>query len=147
MRRTILLLTAAVMVLAFGSGAVLAASIICAGGDCVGTRAADEITGTADDDLVAGLEGNDAIRAGEGYDIIYADEGDATVIENDRSPGSEHGVDIVYGDEGNDTIDVQDLAPGSQPDEVQCGPGKRDKVTYDKGHDKVARDCEIKRVG
>jgi hypothetical protein len=56
-------------------------------------------------------------------------------------------TDVVYGDEGNDTINV--LSPGpsgpGEGDEVRCGPGKRDRVFYDRGLDAVARDCEIKR--
>ena len=74
-------------------------------------------------------------------------QGNDVVLKGGSAPGNQSSADVVYGDEGNDTIDVRDVGPGMAPDEVRCGPGKKDRVTHDKGVDTVARDCEIKKTG
>lgn len=57
--------------------------------------------------------------------------------------------DAVYGDEGNDTINVWESAPTNprDADTVYCGPGRKDRVSYNGGWDVVAKDCEKRRPG
>ena len=43
------------------------------------------------------------------------------------------GNDEIFGDEGNDRINVQE--GDNFPDTVNCGPGKKDRVFFDKGID------------
>jgi Ca2+-binding RTX toxin-like protein len=121
MRRAVLLLVVAAAVLALAGGMVWAEDKICTGtgGDCVGTREADNVSGSNSSDRVALLEGNDSITQ--------------PPVFNDN--------DTMYGDEGNDTINVEDAAG---PDTVNCGPGKRDKVFFNEDEDTISRNCEIK---
>jgi hypothetical protein len=55
MKRTVLLLVAAV--LAMSGGMALALSKNCLAGDCIGTREADTLTGSDNADQMAGMEG------------------------------------------------------------------------------------------
>lgn len=121
MRRALLLLVVAAALLAVVAGAVLAEAKTCTPGDCVGTRGADTLTGTGNSfsiNRIAGLEGNDTIT---GDDTSHT----------------------IYGDEDNDTIDVEENNFGA--DTVNCGPGTKDKVFFDKGLDTVSRNCEIRK--
>jgi Ca2+-binding RTX toxin-like protein len=141
MRRVLLLLVVAAAVLALAGGTVLSAPVGCGGGDCVGTRGADTITGSSGLDRIAGMEGNDTINGGMGPDDIYGDEGNDTISHSDASVFLAEAT--IFGDEGNDTIDVRD---GGGQDSVDCGPGKKDKVTFDQGIDIIRKNCEIKKT-
>jgi Ca2+-binding RTX toxin-like protein len=125
MRRAVLLGVVAAMVMALAAGTVLAESKTCAALECVGTREADTLTGSSDaqeQGRIAGLEGNDQI------------DGDA-------------GNDALHGDEGNDTIYVDDFDGAFGADTVNCGPGTKDKVVFDRGLDTIHKSCEIKIAG
>src|SRR5215213_1894534 len=68
MRKAIFLLTVMVALLV-GSGVALAAVISCPtgpGGECRGTRFADQITGTMGVDQIYALGGDDAVQGGDG---------------------------------------------------------------------------------
>jgi Ca2+-binding RTX toxin-like protein len=75
-------------------------------------------------------------------DEIYGDEGNDTINSGAIAIGVPDS-DVIYGDEGNDTIDVRDNDSG--PDTVNCGPGKKDKVSFDKSEDVIANNCEVKQ--
>ncbi len=126
--------------LALAGGMVLAESKTCATLDCVGTREADTMTGRDNaSDRIAGMEGDDQIDGGGG-DTLYGDEGNDTI----RDGSGALDVDIVYGDEGNDTIHVNEFN-GAAGDTVNCGPGTKDRVFFDKGADTIHKSCEIRK--
>jgi Ca2+-binding RTX toxin-like protein len=142
MRRAVLLLVVAAAVLALAGGMVWAEDKICTGtgGDCVGTREADNVSGSNSSDRVALLEGNDSITQPPVFndnDTMYGDEGNDFIHDGT----TQNDNDTIYGDEGNDTINVEDAAG---PDTVNCGPGKRDKVFFNEDEDTISRNCEIK---
>ena len=145
MRRAVLLLVVAAAVLALAGGVVLAAPAICpgGGGDCVGSRVPDTLSGTSSDDQIAAMEGDDTItepQATGDNDEIYGDEGN-DIIDDSAFANDE---DLIFGDEGNDTIDVQEQGAAGA-DTVNCGPGKRDRVFFEAGHDIINKNCEIRK--
>ncbi len=113
-------------------------------GYCWGTDGDDEVIGRNKADHIFAGYGNDVVRAGKGADYI---EGG---IDLSR------GKDVNYGGPGNDILEghqdaerhyggggddqIYDPRTGS-PDCIRCGDGY-DRVTYNKGVDKVAADCE-----
>jgi Ca2+-binding RTX toxin-like protein len=137
-------------------------------GECRGTDKNDVMHGTEgkDDmyawdgaDVMYGRGGRDSLIGGKGPDIVYgglgndylAEEGDCDLDfscgedEKHGGPGDDHIVGNLrsehhFGGLGNDLL--VDYASGRYPDVFRCGPG-RDEVTYNKGLDKVADDCEI----
>jgi len=142
-RRTTLLLATAFVgaaVLALASGTASTDTVGCDGGDCLGTRDADTILGSSAVDLIAGMEGNDSIDGQGGSDQIYGDEGNDTIRDDSGSPD----FDTIYGDEGNDTIFVAEGNGATAADTVDCGPGSKDRVSFDQGIDTIAKNCEIK---
>jgi Ca2+-binding RTX toxin-like protein len=139
-RRVVLLLVVVAAVLAMTGGVALALDKGCTGGDCLGTRDADTLTGSTNIDRIAAMEGNDAIDGGAGSDQIFGDEGNDTIVDD----GSADDFDSIFGDEGNDTLNVQE--GDVFEDNVDCGPGKKDKVFFDDGIDIIARNCEIKKT-
>ncbi|HLL39094.1 MAG TPA: hypothetical protein VK357_05425 [Rubrobacteraceae bacterium] len=141
MRRTVVLLVMVAAMLALAGGTALTDTVGCTGGDCVGTRGADTISGTSNIDRIAGMEGNDQIQGEGGSDQIYSDEGNDTIFDDSGSLD----FDTIYGDEGNDTILVAEGNGSPAGDTVDCGPGKKDKVTFDRDIDTIAKNCEIKK--
>jgi len=141
-----LLVIAALLLLALGSRVVLAAGITCTGGDCLGTRDADQVTGSTGRDRIAGMEGGDTITepaggVGDNHQI-FGDEGNDVIT--DKLGGIDN--DDIFGDEGNDTIDVdeQGTLDDIATDTVDCGPGNKDKVFADSGD--TLTHCEIKKI-
>jgi len=151
MRRAVLLLVIAGVVLAAAGGVALAVNKTCFGAtgpsgsltpDCVGTRDADTLTAGDDNDHnIAGMEGSDIITGGGFHDKIYGDEGNDSITDNEDT----FDLDLIYGDEGNDTINVQEGRTGE--DTVNCGPGAKDRVFFDQGTDTISRTCEIRNPG
>jgi Ca2+-binding RTX toxin-like protein len=143
MRRAVLLVVVvAVGVLALAGGMVLAETKTCPSFECVGTRGADTLTGNgAQQDRIAGLEGNDQIDGMGGSDTLYGDEGNDTI----RDDSGALDADTVYGDEGNDTIHVNEFNGAAAGDTINCGPGTKDRVFFDKGIDTIHKSCEIRR--
>jgi Ca2+-binding RTX toxin-like protein len=141
MRRAVLLVVVAA-VLALAGGMVLAESKTCATLDCVGTREADTMTGRdSASDRIAGMEGDDQIDGGESSDTLYGDEGNDTI----RDDSGALDVDTVYGDEGNDTIHLNEFNGAAAGDTVNCRPGTKDRVFFDKGVDTIHKSCEIRK--
>ena len=98
---------------------VLAESKTCATLDCVDTRGADTMTGRDNaSDRIAGMEGDYQIDGGGGSDTLYGDEGNGTIRDD------------------SDALDV---------DTVNCGPGTKDRVFFDKGVDTIHKSCEIRK--
>jgi Ca2+-binding RTX toxin-like protein len=137
-------------------------------GECRGTDRNDVMHGTEgkDDmyawdgaDVMYGRGGRDSLIGGKGPDVVYgglgndylAEEGDCDLDsycgedEKHGGPGADHIVGNLrsehhFGRRGDDSL--VDPDSGRYPDVFRCGPG-RDEVTYNKGLDKVAEDCEI----
>jgi hypothetical protein len=57
------------MALVVGSGAALAATIRCDGGDCRGTNLSDTLTGSAARDFMHGLADDDKLYGNGGDDV------------------------------------------------------------------------------
>jgi hypothetical protein len=133
---------------------------------CWGTPASDLIYGTGKYDLVlagSGLDkvygrgGDDDLSGGAGSDIVYGGPGDDW-LSTDCDWDYWCGEDTKYGGRGNDSLGGNlrserhfggpgndyfvDYKSSKHPDVFHCGRG-RDEVHYNKGFDKVAKDCEI----
>jgi len=120
MTRNVILTLLVMTALVLASGAVLAKTIECGGGPCVGTKRADTMTASSPADQITGRGGNDLIDSSLGDDEVRGGGGDDTIIDN--IPLSD--VDTIFGGKGNDEIDVREgAAGGDNPDFVDCGPG------------------------
>ncbi len=173
-RRAALLLSTMSLALLMAAGAAYAMDVIQCGPShatpCLGTEApdlmkgttgmdhivglddADEIHGLADADRLAGdgnftVPGDDKLFGGPGFDTLFGGAG------SDLLSGGEDGdqiladflfndgVDTVRGGPGGDTVSA---AEGAR-DLIDCGRGRRDRVTFDAGLDRI-KDCEIKEA-
>ena len=135
-RKTIATLAVVVVALLLASGVVLARSITCPGGVCLGTKRADTITGTVGTDEINGRGGGDTIDGGNGSDTIAGGGGNDTITDIGVVPD----IDRVSGGKGNDIIDVREGDPGDAPDQVDCGPGT-DTIFFDATDTRA--NCEI----
>jgi Ca2+-binding RTX toxin-like protein len=128
-----------------------------AGGDIAGD---DVVYGGKGDDILYGdqgfdhtVDGQDQLFGGHGDDQIYG-AGEADLIK--AGPGKDtidaredafaggpwvFGVDRVKGGDENDDIDVSENTPYA--DHVDCGDGRHDHVTFNRGLDTI-RHCEMK---
>jgi Ca2+-binding RTX toxin-like protein len=95
-----------------------------------GGRGNDRLTGGSGDDRVNGSSGNDRLAGSSGEDDLNGSHGNDTI-----TPGT--GRDIARGGDGNDRISARDNAR----DRIDCGSGRRDRVTADRA-DQVSRNCE-----
>lgn len=145
MRRTIVLLCSLALAVVVASGVALAATTIpiqCDGGlFCEGTRKADTINGSTFDDFITADRGADTLFGDEGIDVLLGEEGNDTIDARDNTLPATllHPRENVDGGAGNDTIYADD----GIRDEIKCGSGKRDVVTYDyKDFFWDASDCE-----
>ena len=111
----------------------------------------DEIHGSDGKDELDGHYGNDTIYGGPGADLLYGSEHSDTVYGGvgpdrinaagyDSEPIGARPFDHSYGQSGNDTIRSFD----GFRDAVDCGPGGKDTVIYDRTLDTV-KHCEIKK--
>jgi Ca2+-binding RTX toxin-like protein len=88
------------------------------------------------------LIGDDSDASVPGSDTLYGEDGGDELI-------GAGGRDRMYGGSGNDWISTSDIYRGNFAgtdgvrDHVSCGPGT-DTVRYEKGIDRVARNCENK---
>jgi Tol biopolymer transport system component len=97
-----------------------------------GGRGRDRLTGLGGADCISGGAGNDVLSGGKGNDTLSGGAG------NDRITAGP-GRNKVSGGAGNDRINVRN----HRRDVVNCGKGKKDRVTADK-RDKLSG-CEIVR--
>jgi Ca2+-binding RTX toxin-like protein len=96
--RKAILLSAVMVAFLVGSTVALAAVITCPsgpGGECRGTRFADQITGTMGVDQIYALGGDDSVQGGGGADFIRGNLG------ADFLKGGSEG-DEMYSGEGDD---------------------------------------------
>src|SRR5215208_8236150 len=153
MRRTILLLGAMLAALVVGSGVAWAATTIrcpndpldVGGGTCWGTEADDVVIGTDGRDRISAGYDDDIVRVGPDLITSYEDDYWFGEDENHGGPGADYIVGQLdsekhFGGRGDDTI--VDYKSGKNLDVIRCGSG-RDDVTYNKGLDRVAADCEV----
>ena len=89
----------------------------------------DRLSGNAGIDTLVGDQGRDTLSGGAGNDTLSGGSGNDTI-----SGGA--GKNVVSGGAGNDTISVRN----KKRDVVNCGSGRRDRVTADR-IDRV-RGCE-----
>ncbi len=115
MRRVVLVLSAMALALLLATGLAWAATKM-------GTPENDRIIGTPQADLIDAKGGDDSVRAKAGNDDTWGRSGE----------------DRLFGGTGNDDIHTG----GDFPDVVDCGPGRKDFVTYD-STDRVVN-CERK---
>jgi hypothetical protein len=107
----------------------------------VGGRGRDRFLGSPAGDDLRGRGGNDVLRGGRGADCLDGGPGKDRLVGGpgaDRIKGGP-GKDRVLAGPGNDRIDVR----GGGRDTVDCGPGRRDRVTADR-RDRL-RNCELVR--
>jgi Ca2+-binding RTX toxin-like protein len=120
-----------------------------------GQRGADTLQAGGEDDALYGDFGNDKLRGGPGADVLRGDddfEQNKNAMGRDRLSGGNgadelygyYGDDKLVGGEGNDIINAHDEPPSKWEDDIDCGPG-RDTVYFDKGFDKISRNCEVKK--
>ena len=131
-RTTVVALLVVAIALLLAGGVVLAKSITCTGGPCIGTKRADTITGSGGADTIKGLAGGDTIDGGNGNDTINGGGGNDTITDIGVVPD----VDIITGGKGNDIIDVREGDLNDEQDKVDCGPGT-DTIFFDA--DRLAR--------
>jgi len=106
----------------------------------VGTDDGDRIKGEKGKDKERGKDGADCLVGGGGKDNLNGGKGKDNLKGNggkDKLKGGKS-KDKFSGGGGNDTINSRD---GKKGEKVNCGGGRKDKVTADKG-DKVAGNCE-----
>jgi Ca2+-binding RTX toxin-like protein len=152
-RRAGLVVALTLLLATVQAGVAWAANIKCpndpqdiGGGTCWGTEVADVIIGTGQRDEIYGFRGDDLVRAGPGADLIINGEDDYRFgeDENHGGPGADRIVGNLdsekhFGGRGDDRL--VDYKSSKNPDVFRCGTGN-DTVTYNKGLDKVAGDCE-----
>lgn len=101
--------------------------------------APDNDTSTDGDDLLRGGPGFDEMAGFGGSDTLYGSPQGDFIFAEESSENK--GEDAVYGGRGNDYIEAKD----GVKDTINCGPGKRDVVFFDKGGiDAVGSNCEYR---
>ena len=104
----------------------------------------DVIAGGADDDKLSGHEGNDTVSGNSGNDAVSGGDGNDKLkggSGNDKLSGGK-GKNSYSAGSGNDAVS----AANGKKEKVDCGSGKRDRVTADR-KDKL-KGCErVKRKG
>jgi hypothetical protein len=113
------------------------------GDQCDNARRSDRALDDGNDTL-NGSEGDDALFGSGGNDILNGDEGNDALTGgpgNDKLNG-DAGKNSYLGEDGNDKINSANKVKGER---INCGAGKKDKATVDKG-DKPKKNCEkVKR--
>jgi hemolysin type calcium-binding protein len=164
----------AALVLASGVAIAALVTCPAGGGICEGTPNDDDIDGSLQDDQIFAKAGNDLVLAAAGNDTVHGDEGDDGIDgqEGDDALHGDLGVDelasatgkdFFSGGRGNDTISANDsggtggsdtvnggrgddtiFVADGEKDTVDCGKGRRDFVSFDRGVD-VLTNCERKQ--
>jgi hypothetical protein len=117
-----------VMVLANSSSPSVISVNVIKGNDkpnrLIGTNRRDKILGYGAGDKIKGRGGDDVLKGAKGGDVI----------------GGGKGFDKIIGGPGNDHINARD----GHPDQIDCGPGRKDFAKVDRNEDGVV-DCETVR--
>ena len=161
MRRTMLLLSAMVLILLVASGVAWAVNKVGTNGPDTlrGTNGADTLVGLGGNDTLYSLRGKDILIGGRGKDVVLGGNahhslgGDKLLVGgtgNDAVIGG-RGSDIVVGGKGNDfmqdgefTLAVPDKLSGGAGNDVidivNISGVRRDAVTCGNGFDRVLAD-------
>ena len=149
MRRIVLLLAAAALVLSLAASVALARPFgdsgrgvtkTC-GANCKGTSYPDTLKGTNGKNRIKGLGGNESATFGDliqgfgDHDVLHGDAG------GDRIEGGS-GKDLIFGDRGKDVLiggtGNDHIDGGSGGDVIRVKDGYRDIVNCEGGNDNVA---------
>jgi Ca2+-binding RTX toxin-like protein len=157
------------------AGVAWAATVNCQVGEpCVGTNDPDRLNGTNKEDDMFARQDDDLLRGRSGFDVMFGDhppvqdtttDGDDELFGNNgpdtlaglggsdllkgggmadrieaREASENPGEDTVGGGGGKDIIFAQD----NEFDTINCGANV-DEVTFDKGLDRVAANCEKRK--
>jgi hypothetical protein len=157
------------------AGVAWAANVNCqVGVPCVGTNDPDRLNGTNKEDDMFARQDDDLLRGRSGFDVMFGDhppvqdtttDGDDELFGNNgpdglaglggsdllkgggmadrieaREASENPGEDTVGGGGGKDIIFAQD----NEFDTINCGANV-DEVTFDKGLDRVAANCEKRK--
>lgn len=94
---------------------LLTAVVVCTGGSCSGSTAAELILGTAGDDQIDGKNGSDCILGGSGNDSLNGGNDDDVLIGNDGDDvldaGPKKDTDVCYGGTGSNSFVECDVTP------------------------------------
>jgi hypothetical protein len=157
------------------AGVAWAATVNCQVGEpCVGTNDPDRLNGTNKQDLMLARQDDDLLRGLSGFDVMIGDhppvqdsstDGDDELFGNngEDSLGGLGGSDLLKGAGQADRIEAREasLNPGEDTvgggggkdvifaqdnefDTINCGANV-DEVTFDKGLDEVAANCENRK--
>lgn len=103
-----------------------------------------EVRGGSGDDNVNGGPGDDggvfifgALTGDDGNNKVHGGSGDDEIDARASLPGE---VEDIFGDGDDDTIRADD----GEVDNIDCGAGSNDTVTFDAAVDILSNDCEIK---
>jgi Ca2+-binding RTX toxin-like protein len=140
--RTTMLALLILAALLLTGGTVLAKSIECTGGPCIGTKRGDSIFGVAGTDQIDGRGGGDDIfgdpRSGSaGNDTIHGGGGGDKITDSGDA-GSNEDIDHIFAEKGDDVINVRE--GDDSVDVVHCGGG-RDSIFADPSDELTS--CEI----
>ena len=92
-----------------------------------GYGGADRIRAKAGDDRVRAADGRDRVGAGVGADVLSGGDGRDLLAGATREDVPLDGVDTLVGDSDSDKLRARD----GEPDEIDCGRGKRDVAVLD----------------
>jgi Ca2+-binding RTX toxin-like protein len=92
-----------------------------------GYDGADEIRGKTGNDRVRAGDGRDHVAAGPGADALSGGDGNDLLTAAAHEDVPLEGVDVIVAGNDNDRIRVRD----GEPDEIDCGHGKRDRALLD----------------
>jgi Ca2+-binding RTX toxin-like protein len=137
MRRFVQTLVVIGALTAVAGGSALAKNVACPGGDCFGTKQADDITGSTQPDVIYAKGGDDDItqpKKNEDHDEIHGGGGDDMILDYEAG----FDKDVIFGDGGDDVIAVLEHEGGK--DVVDCGEG--DDIVFADENDEVNANCE-----
>lgn len=161
MKRMVIMLSVATLMVALSASVALAASINCpngAGGECLGTSVGDALYGTANVDKIYGFGGADLMNGYGSADYLYGGDesgwgdkirggGGADDIRGQRGDDGlygQNGSDKVYGGPGGDLIEggygTDYLNGGAGSDEIKAQDGQKDTIVCGDGYDRVYYD-------
>lgn len=102
----------------------------------------DRLTGGSGRDVLSGGTGNDTMRGEGGNDRLQGGFGNDRLIGGSGNDGihTGNGRDRVSSGPGNDVINAATRGPAAQ---VDCGPGRKDRVRINRNEVRSIRNCEF----
>ena len=152
MRRAALLLSTIALAVVVGGGVAGAATILCDGGHCSGTKRPDSIFGTNRHDAVFARAGGDFVSGARGADDLNGEYGNDKVLGgwgDDWVKGG-RGDDVAGGGLGNDRItggsgDNVLRARDGMRDLIVCGDNSWNHIFFDRRLDRFSNCAFVKR--